>query len=69
MEKDEKGAAAAFTSAPDMEICADGQSVAVQSEELKRDLNARHINMIAIAGMIVGDRLRTSEEILLTRSI
>ncbi|KAL6416064.1 amino acid permease [Ilyonectria robusta] len=52
MEKDEKGAAAAFTSAPDMEICADGQSVAVQSEELKRDLNARHINMIAIAGMI-----------------
>jgi amino acid permease len=32
-------------------------SSCVEGEEIKRDLKSRHINMIAIAGMIVGFRI------------
>ncbi|KAK7967278.1 uncharacterized protein PG986_001555, partial [Apiospora aurea] len=46
MEKDDKHAAS-FNAAPDME-----DSRARETEQIKRGLRSRHINMIAIAGMI-----------------
>lgn len=54
MEKDDKHAAS-FNAAADMEDCSTGDGVtrATETEQIKRDLKSRHINMIAIAGMIV----------------
>ena len=40
---------------PDIELCTETHGVRVGQESLKRDLSSRHINMIAIAGMIVSD--------------
>ncbi|KAK7935003.1 amino acid transporter [Apiospora marii] len=53
MEKDDKHAAS-FNAATDMEDCStdDGVARATETEQIKRDLKSRHINMIAIAGMI-----------------
>lgn len=52
MEKEDKNNANVSAS-PDLEMCASAHSVHAQQETLKRDLGSRHINMIAIAGMIV----------------
>ncbi|KAH6655839.1 amino acid permease [Truncatella angustata] len=52
MEQDDKHAGA-FDAAPKMEGCSDdGSPIVAESENIKRDLRSRHINMIAIAGMI-----------------
>ncbi|KAK8065782.1 hypothetical protein PG997_012529 [Apiospora hydei] len=53
MEKDGKHTAS-FNAAPDMEDSSTGDGVtrARETEQIKRDLESRHINMIAIAGMI-----------------
>ena len=37
----------------DIEICHGGRDIVLPNDGLKRDLSSRHINMIAIAGMIV----------------
>lgn len=53
MEKDDKQSAA-FSAGPEIENGSDTVSSQVaELEEIKRDLESRHINMIAIAGMIV----------------
>ena len=44
------------TKSPDVEMCADSSEV-VNTGGLKRDLGSRHINMIALAGMIVSSLL------------
>ena len=47
---------ASFAHGPEMEgslSVGDNVSAVVGQEEIKRDLHSRHINMIAIAGMIV----------------
>ncbi|KAL4940476.1 hypothetical protein BDV06DRAFT_230304 [Aspergillus oleicola] len=49
-DKDQKAKMAAFTTA-DLETCP-VQLQTGEQEEIKRDLKSRHINMIAIAGMI-----------------
>ncbi|KAK8058571.1 hypothetical protein PG994_009019, partial [Apiospora phragmitis] len=53
MEKDDKHAAS-FNAAPDTENSSerDGVTRASEAEQIKRGLKSRHINMIAIAGMI-----------------
>ncbi|KPM42690.1 Proline-specific permease [Neonectria ditissima] len=66
MEKDDKRAPAASVLAEDTEMCADSQSVAVHSDELKRDLGSRHINMIAIAGMIGTGLFLSSGQVIAT---
>ncbi|KAH8807280.1 amino acid permease [Xylogone sp. PMI_703] len=50
MEKDQK--TAAFNSAHDVEVGGDASVSIGDVEQIKRDLKSRHINMIAIAGMI-----------------
>jgi amino acid transporter len=45
--RDEKHASGSDVERPHSPDCGEG-------EEIKRDLKSRHINMIAIAGMIVG---------------
>lgn len=60
MDSDDKHAAA-FNAAPKVEDCdidVAAPQAAGGAEQIKRDLKSRHINMIAIAGMIV--RFRTA---------
>lgn len=48
--------AASFNAAPETEDCStsdEGGTGAKEKGEIKRDLKSRHINMIAIAGLIV----------------
>jgi amino acid permease len=59
MGEKEKHSSMIFNAAPSMENCTDhGQPVVAETEEIKRDLASRHINMIAIAGMIVSPSSR-----------
>jgi hypothetical protein len=55
LKKDETQVARDYMSKSDVE----GQAIET-TYEVKRDLGRRHINMIAIAGMIVCDRLRSN---------
>lgn len=55
MDRDDKNPAS-FNAAPNIEDCGIGvvaPPAAGEDEQIKRDLQSRHINMIAIAGMIV----------------
>ena len=45
-----KGFNTSYDNAPDMEP---GVQASGEMEEIRRDMKSRHINMIAIAGMIV----------------